>query len=111
MATRASQRLSPADTRRLMDDYTLFRFGYVLAPAEFAAQAGVAADTIDNLLVQKAISEDDLKKIARSIDVSFPLLAEIAAYQEMSPDTRATLDRFFTTLARHRSQRKQARAA
>lgn len=111
MATQARQRLSPADTRRLIDDYTLYRFGYVLSPSEFAKQAGVAADTIDNLLAQKAISEDDLKKIARSIDVSPQLLSEIAGYHDMSQDTRTSLDRFFAALERQRSQQKQARAA
>jgi hypothetical protein len=111
MATQAGQRLSPADTRRLIDDYTLYRFGYVLSPSEFAKQAGVAADTIDKLLAQKVISENDLRRIARSIDVSPQLLSEIAGYHDMSPDTRTTLNRFFSELARQPSQQRRASAA
>lgn len=109
-ATMQGQRIGPAETRRLIDDYTLYRFGYVLSPPDFAKQAGTATECIEDLLAQKPIPAEDMAKIARSIDVSLRLLSEIAGYAQMSPDTHASLDRFFDVIRLAR-QKKKARAA
>jgi hypothetical protein len=89
------RRLSPQETRRLIDDYTLYRFGHVLSPQAFAEQSGVAAACVDDLLAQKLIPPDDLRKIARSIDVSADLLSAIAGNSEMTDDSYRSLTEFF----------------
>ena len=110
MVMEKRQRLNPSDTRRLIDDYTLYRFGHALAPVDLAKQAGVSPAVVDDLLAQKQIAPHDLTKIAHAIDVSSELLSEIAGYREMSDDMRQTLDRFFAATAKQ-PQQKQARAA
>ncbi len=109
MGANQGQRLSPADTRRYLDDYTLYRFGQVLSPSDVAKQAGVATACIEDVLAQKPIGDSELGKIARAIDVSPQLLAAIAGYRVMAPDTRASLDGFFAAV-RQRGQ-KETRAA
>lgn len=110
LITQKRQRLSPSETRRLVDAYTLYRFGHVLSAQDLAAQAGVPAEVVDQLLAQRPIGQKDLDRIARAIDVSPRLLAEIAGYREMSTDMLQTLDRFFAAIAQQRGQKK-ARAA
>src|SRR5689334_15762541 len=102
------QRLSQAETRQLIDDYTLYRFGQILSPADLARQAGVEACIADEVFAQKPIPDADLNRIARTIDVSPKLLSEIAGYQDIESDTRSSLDRFFTAM---KQQPKQRRAA
>lgn len=50
MITQERQWLSPAETRRLVDAYTLYRFGHVLSALNLAQQAGVPAKVVDQLL-------------------------------------------------------------
>src|SRR5262245_19413505 len=101
------QRLSPAETRRIIDSYTFYRFGNRLSPADLAKQAGVESRAIDDLLAQQTIPEADLNRIARAIDVSPRHLSEIAGCQDISSDTRMSLDRCFGAL-RHQPKRKAA---
>lgn len=109
MASPQRTRLSPSDTRRRINEYTLYRFGKVLSPEDLAREAGVSKEAVEDLLGQKQISDDDLKKIAQSINVSTQLLSEIAGYQDMSEDTRRSLDEFFQ--AAGSQQVKPAKAA
>jgi len=104
------KRLSPAETRRLIDNYTLYRFGHVLSVPDFAKQAGVSPRIIDDLLAQKPIPEDDLNRIARSIDVSPELLKGVAGYCEIGSDTLHSLEQFFKAVKPQRAA-KQVRAA
>jgi hypothetical protein len=108
VVTVKSQRLSPADTRRVFDSYTLYRFGHVLSPAEFAKQAGVEERTVSNLFAQQQIPEADLTRIARAVDVSPRLVSEIAGYQDMDGDTRTSLDRFLGAARQLPKRRKAA---
>lgn len=94
-----SKKLSQADTRRFLDDYMRYRFGQVLSEQDFAKQAGVPESAIKDLFAQKQISNDDLSKIAKSLDISTDLLGEIAGYQKMSDAMHQTLDRFFKASA------------
>lgn len=110
MVTQKRQRLSPSETRRLVDEYTLYRFGHVLSTQNLAKQAGVSAEVVEQLLAQKPIDQKDLDKIARSIDVSPALLAEIAGYREMAADMLSTLDRFFAAIKQQRGQKKERAA-
>jgi plasmid maintenance system antidote protein VapI len=104
------QRRSPSDTRRLIDDYTLYRFGHVLSAQDLAKQAGVSTEAVENLLAQKPIAPSDLDKISRAIDVSPELLSEIAGYREMDEGMLHTLNKFFATIKQERAAKK-ARAA
>ncbi len=106
MVTQTRQRLSSAETRRLVNAYTLYRFGHVLSARDLAQQAGVPAEVVDQLLAQKPIDQRDLEKISRAIDVSPRLLAEIAGYREMAGDMLQTLDRFFAAIGQQRGQKK-----
>ncbi|HUX88673.1 MAG TPA: hypothetical protein VMW65_16840 [Chloroflexota bacterium] len=110
MESEKPRRLSAAETRRLIDDYTLYRFGHVLSAHDFAKQAGVSNQTIDDLLAQKQISDVDLSRIARSIDISPELLQEIARYCEMGSDMLHSLEQFFKAVKPQRAA-KHARAA
>lgn len=110
MVSEKQLRLSPADTRRLIDNYTEYRFGRVLSPEELARRAGVSVEAISSLLAQKPISPEDLKKIARTINLSERLLEEIAGYHDMSAEMLETLNRFFAAMRRYRAGKK-ARAA
>jgi len=104
------RRLSAAETRRLIDDYTLYRFGHVLSAHDFAKQAGVSNQTIDDLLAQKPLPEAELNRIARSIDVSPELLKEIAGHGEIGSDLLHSLEQFFKAVKPQRAA-KHARAA
>jgi len=108
LATQKSQRLSASDTRRLLDDYLRYRFGRAMSPSDFAKQAGVSTGTIDDLFAQKLVSDPDLKRIAQTIDVSVPLLEEIAGFRDMSPRMLQTLDRFFGALGKQQAGQKKA---
>lgn len=109
MASPQRTRLSPSDTRRLIDEYTLYRFGKALSPEDFAREAGVPKEAVENLLGQKQISDDELTKIARSINVSTQLLSAITGYLELDEDTRRSLDEFFKVV--NHQHAKPARAA
>jgi hypothetical protein len=89
------RRLSPAETRRFLDDYTRYRFGHVLSPAELADKAGVPAAMAEDLYAQKPIPAADQHQLAAAINVSDELLAEVAGYRDMADDLRQSLDRFF----------------
>ncbi len=104
------QIVSPEETRRLLDEYIMYRFNHALLPADFAMQAGVSSDSVESLRNQRPIPPVDLEKIAHCIDVSTRLLSEIAGYFDMSPATHASLDRFFDAIHRQ-GQQKKARAA
>jgi plasmid maintenance system antidote protein VapI len=103
------QRVGPADTCRYLDDYLTYRFGHPMSPADFAKQAGVQTDQVEDLFAQKQIPDDVLQKIARSIDVSKDLLSAIAGYQPMDQATKQSLDQFFRAVRPQKAQ--QARAA
>ena len=102
------ERLSPTDTRRLIGDYTLYRFGYILSPVEFAQQAGVDVHNIEDLFAQKAIPLADLLRIARAIDVSPGLLSQMVGFRDMADETRASLDRYFDVVLRQPKLRRAA---
>lgn len=110
MESEKRRKLGQSETKRLIDDYTLYRFGHVLSPGDFAKQAGVSEKAINDLLAQKPISSEDQMKIARSIDISTQLLGEIAGYQEMGEDLCHSLDTFFKAV-KHQQAAKHARAA
>lgn len=110
-ALHACQRLSPSDTRHLLDDYFQYRVGQVLSERDFAKRAGVPESAIQDLFAQQQTSDDDLHAIARSIDVSPELLSEIAGYHEMSHAMLQTLDRFFKAMAGYRTGQRKAHAA
>jgi hypothetical protein len=101
-------RLTPAQTRACIDSYTLYRFGHVLSPADFAKQAGVECAHVEALLAQRPISEADLSRIARAINVSVFLLSQIAGYRDTDAATRTSLDRFFLALRQEPKLKKAA---
>jgi len=111
MAEEKCQRLSSSDTRRLLEDYEHYRFGRVLSGQDFAKQAGVSESVIKDLFAQKQISNSDLDRIAKSIDVSPELLSEVAGYREMPERMLQTLARFFKAVEAYRQGQKKARAA
>lgn len=107
-ANETGARLGASDTRRLLDDYLRYRFWSVLTPGDFAKKAGVAETTIEDLFAQKSIDASDLDRIAQAIDVSAPLLSDIAGYHAMPPRMLQTLERFFKAEAEYRSGQKKA---
>jgi hypothetical protein len=105
------QRLSPSDTRRLIDDYTHYRFDKSLSPEEFGKKAGVSKQVVEDLCNQKQISHDDLHKLAEAINVSDQLLEAIAGYREIDQGTLKSLNGFFEALHKtkqHKPQQKKA---
>jgi len=108
------QRLSPSDTRRLIDDYTNYRFGKTLSPEEFGKQTGVSKQVVEDLCNQKQISPDDLHKLAEALNVSDQLLEAIAGYSEIGEYTLKSLNGFFEAnrkTKQHKPQQKKAKAA
>lgn len=105
------QRLSPSDTRRLIDDYTLYRFGKTLSPEDFAREAGVSKQSVEGLLNQKQISHDDLHKLAEAINLSDPLLEAITGQREIEQDTLNSLNGFFKVFRSSKQPPQQKKAA
>ena len=100
------QRISPSDTRRLIDDYTHYRFGRTFSADELAREAGTSKQAVENLCAQKQISPDDLRKLAMAINVSDQLLEGIAGYREIGPSTLKSLNGFFAVVRQSRTAKQ-----
>jgi hypothetical protein len=65
------------------------------SPEDFAKEAGISADVVNDLLTQKQVSDADLGKVADAINVSRGLAEELFGFRPMPEVMRQTLDRFF----------------
>ena len=90
----ARRRLSPEQTKQLLDSYERYRFQQTLSPEDLAKKAGVKPEVTQRLIQQQPTDDVDLTRVAHVLGISAQLLLQICGLSEMSSEMLETLQRF-----------------